>query len=69
MFNVNNEETTQLTFTCSKSTIETVKKGMKYVKVNNKTLERLMTSFLCLYCYFEHISLLFLVLLLLALNK
>ena len=28
----------QLTFTCSKSTIETLEKGVKYVNVNNKDL-------------------------------
>ena len=30
----------QLTFTCSKSTIETMKKGLKYVQNNKKTLQQ-----------------------------
>ena len=43
----------QLTFTCSKSTIETVKKGVQTMfKVNNKNtrMKSMMTSFWCFYC-------------------
>ena len=42
----------QLTFTCSKSTTETLEKGVKYVhKVNNKNIiTTKMTSFWCFYC-------------------
>ena len=29
-------KTTQLTFTCSKSTVETLEKGVKYVQINTK---------------------------------
>ena len=43
-------ETFQLTFTCSKSTTETVEKGVKYVKVNNKKPRTTsLTSFWCFY--------------------
>ena len=48
----------QLTFTCSSSTIETLEKGVRYVKVNNKNIVNL-----------EPISHLVLVSLLLTLNK
>ena len=42
---------TQLTLTCSKSTIEALEKGVKYVQVNNKnTRMTSMTSFWCFYC-------------------
>ena len=42
----------QLTFTCSKLTIETLEKGVKkYSKLTIKTPERRqMTSFWCFYC-------------------
>ena len=44
-------EGTQLAFTCSKLTIETLEQGVKYVRSNNKDARRmLMTSFWCLYC-------------------
>ena len=56
--------------TCSKLTIETLEKGAKYVQTNKKdTRTTLITSFWCLYCYFEHISHHFLVFLLLILNQ
>ena len=60
----------QLIFTCSKSTIETVEKGVNMFKFNNKnTRMTSMTSFWCFYCwlwiYFTH----FLVFLLLTFNK
>ena len=32
MFKVNNKDTTQLIFTCSKSTIEILEKGVKYAQ-------------------------------------
>ena len=32
LLKVDNKADTQLTFTCSKSTIETLEKGMKYVQ-------------------------------------
>ena len=32
MFKVNSKDTTQLTFTCSKSTIETLEKGVRYIQ-------------------------------------
>ena len=38
---------TQQTVTCVKSIIETLEKGVKYVKVNNKDSG---TSFWCLFC-------------------
>ena len=42
----------QLTFTCSKSTIETLEKGVKYVQINHKDIKTTsMTSFWCLYCW------------------
>ena len=41
---------TQLTFTCSNSTTETLEKGVKYVKVNNKNpWTGSLTSFWCFY--------------------
>ena len=42
--------TFQLTFTCSKSTTETLEKGVKYVKVNNKKPRTTpLASFWCFY--------------------
>ena len=40
---------TQQTFTGSKSTIETLKKGLQYVH-NKYTRTRSVTSFWCFYC-------------------
>ena len=41
----------QQTFICSKPTIKTLEKGVKYVKVNDKdTRTTSMTSYWCLYC-------------------
>ena len=40
----------QLTLTCSKSTIETLQKGVEYVEVNNKNITIMsLTSFCCFY--------------------
>ena len=42
---------TQLTFTCSKLTIEALEKGLKYIQVKKKdTRATSMTSFWCFYC-------------------
>ena len=42
---------TQLTFTCSKPTIETIEKGVNMLKVNHKITRTMsMTSFWCFYC-------------------
>ena len=38
-------KTTQLTVTCSKSTIETLEKGEKYFEVNNKNTRMTLTLF------------------------
>ena len=44
-------KSTQQTFTCSKSKIETPEKGVKYVKFNNKnTTMTPLASFKYLYC-------------------
>ena len=43
-------DTSQLKFTCSKSTIETLVKSVKYVQSNNKDTTTPMTSFWCFYC-------------------
>ena len=43
-------KTTQLTVTCSKSTIETLEKGKKYFEVNNKNTRMTLTLFWCFYC-------------------
>ena len=44
-------ENTQLTFTCSKSTIETLEKGVKYVQLfNNKNTGMTSKSFWYFYC-------------------
>ena len=64
--------TTQLTFTCSSSTIETIEKVMKYVQINKtmKTREghqKRRSDHLIV--NFEHFSHFFLVFLLLTLNK
>ena len=52
--------TSQLTFTCPKSMIETVEKGVNYVQTSEVdlvflllTLNILHTFFYCFYCYFE----------------
>ena len=42
--------TTQLTFTCSKSAIETLEKDLKYVKKNKKNTRTTSTSFCWFYC-------------------
>ena len=43
---------TKLTFTCSKSTRETLGKGVKYVQLNNKNTRTMpMMSFCCFHCY------------------
>ena len=42
---------TQLTFTCSISTVETLEKGVKHAKINNKnTRTTSVTLFWCFYC-------------------
>ena len=51
----------QLTFTCSKLTIETLEKGVKYIQINNKNTKTMsLTSFWCFYCklwtYFSSFS-------------
>ena len=60
----------QLTFVCSKSTIETLEKSVNVLKVNNKNIR---TMSMLLFCVFivnlELISHLFLVFLLFILNK
>ena len=44
-------ENTQLAFTCSKSTIEALEKGVKYIQINNKhTRTMSLTSFWCFNC-------------------
>ena len=59
----------QLSFTCSKSTIETIE-VWNIFKVNNKNTRTTPMTFSGIFIVnFEHISLLFLVLLLLDLNK
>ena len=58
----------QPAFTCSKLTIETLDQGVKYVQSYNKGT-RTTPPFWCLYCQFEHISHLVLVILVLTLNK
>ena len=50
------------TFTCSKSTIETVEKGIKHVQSHRRRSGNFIVNF-------EHISHLYLVFLLLSLNK
>ena len=60
---INIANATQLVFTCSKSTVETLEKGLKYVQI------RQCRRFGVFIVNFEHISLLFLVLLLLTMNK
>ena len=41
----------QPVFTCSKSAIDTLEQGVKYVKINDKdTITTSMTSVWCLYC-------------------
>ena len=60
----------QLAFTCSKSTIETLKKGVKWSKLTIKTPERRhWRGSGVLIANSEHISHLFLGFLLLTLNK
>ena len=64
---------TKLTFTCSKSTIETLQKGLKYAQIRqlkhqNDVIEVGRRS--CVFIVkFEHVSHLFLLFLLLTLNK
>ena len=42
---------TQLTFTCSKLTIEALEKGLKYIQVKKKdTRATSVTLFWCFYC-------------------
>ena len=43
-------DTSQLVFTCSKSTIETLEKSVKYVQSSKKDTTTPMTSFWCFYC-------------------
>ena len=63
-------QTTQLTFICSNSRVETLQKGVKYVQVNKKiTKTTSMTSSGVFIINFEHISHLFLVFLLLTFNR
>ena len=63
-------QTSHLTFTCSKSTIETLEKGVKYGRSYNENVRTtsLMTSFWCFFVNSEHILHLFLVFLL-TLNR
>ena len=61
-----NRANTQLTFTFSKSAIETLEKGVKYVKVNDNDVIDVVLVFLMLTL---NIFYLFLVFLLLTLNR
>ena len=62
--------TPQLTFTLSKSTIETIEKCVKYYsKLTIKTLERRRRRSVVFIVNFEHISQLFIAFLLLTLDK
>ena len=63
-------EWAQLTFTCLKSTMETLEKGMKYFKLTIKTPERRQWRPSGVFIVnFEHILHVFLKFLLLTLNK
>ena len=60
----------QVTFTCSKSTVKPVENGVKYVsKLTTQTPERRGRRSGVFIVKFEHISHLFLVILLLTFNK
>ena len=64
------EEKDQETFTCSKWTIESPEKGMKYVQSKQQTPEQRKWHYAGVFMVnFEHISHLFLESLLLTLNK
>ena len=64
---------TKLTFTCSKSTIETLQKGLKYAQIRQLKHQNDVIKVGRRSCFFivkfEHVSHLFLLFLLLTLNK
>ena len=66
---LNSQINSQLAFTCSKSTLETLEKGVKYIQSWQYTRMMSLASFWCfhykLWTYFN----IFLVFLLLTLNK